>query len=146
MDQFFPFVLKLFRFFFKKSTDSLKLIYKMKKRKKKIFDVKARTTVPLCGHCAGKSTVLLSYRNILIQGPYLPADVTKAVSNIFNSCPFELNNAETMFIFSVLNQPSKIYTWSTNTWRDATPMNTFDASKYIFNKCAHLIADLGRSF
>jgi hypothetical protein len=36
MDQFFPFGLNFFLFFFKKSTDSLKLIYKMKKGKKKI--------------------------------------------------------------------------------------------------------------
>jgi hypothetical protein len=35
IDQFFPFRLKFFLFFFKKSTDSLKLIYKIKKEKNK---------------------------------------------------------------------------------------------------------------
>jgi hypothetical protein len=73
--------------------------------------------------------VLLSYRNILIKGPYLPTEVIGTTVHPFYMCPFELNNDETMFIFSLLDKRSQIYTWSTDTWRDATPMNTFDASK-----------------
>jgi hypothetical protein len=46
MDQFSPFGPDLFLFFFlKKTSDSLKLMYKTKKNGKKIFDVKPRTTV-----------------------------------------------------------------------------------------------------
>jgi hypothetical protein len=44
MDQFSPFGLEFFIFFTKKSSDSLKLMYKIKKMEKKIFDVKP--------HCA----------------------------------------------------------------------------------------------
>jgi hypothetical protein len=59
----------------------------------------------------------------------LPNDVSTAEKA--ELCSFELNNDESMFIFSLRDKPSKIYTWSTDTWRDATPMNTFDQSKYI---------------
>jgi hypothetical protein len=45
MDQFSPFCLEIFIFFLKKSSDSLKLMYKTKQMKKKIFDVTPSTTV-----------------------------------------------------------------------------------------------------
>jgi hypothetical protein len=43
-EQFFPFSLKFFLFYFKKSTDSLKLIYKIKKGKKRLMS----RLEPLC--------------------------------------------------------------------------------------------------